>query len=205
MCTRLYSQEEQKTIRDFKYRSKNQCAYCGKTLLDKDMTVDHKIPYSRGGETVLENLVISCSSCNTDKSDMTGEEYINYLILKEEEIGKDETLGAIKKIIDFNNNTENRYKEITIALCNKGTEIKEIEDCIKTMLFNASQGYNLCKELKDTLNVKESMRKESNKLLKLKNAVQAYNEELKTTYNDLSYGVVKELRVRMNIGQLAKI
>lgn len=34
------------------------------------LEVDHKIPWSRGGETILENLRTLCSECNKAKSDL---------------------------------------------------------------------------------------------------------------------------------------
>lgn len=41
------------------------CQYCGN---DKPgLTVDHVIPRSRGGESVWENIVASCASCNRRK------------------------------------------------------------------------------------------------------------------------------------------
>lgn len=42
------------------------CTYCG---LRRDLTVDHVIPESRGGPTVLENLTTACWPCNRSKWD----------------------------------------------------------------------------------------------------------------------------------------
>jgi 5-methylcytosine-specific restriction endonuclease McrA len=44
------------------------CAYCGSYL---DLTVDHLIPTSRGGEHSFENMVCACRSCNEKKGDRT--------------------------------------------------------------------------------------------------------------------------------------
>lgn len=53
-------------------REKNpQCFYCG----GKTTTADHLIPASHGGPTTKENMVGACEFCNTDKGDMTLEEY----------------------------------------------------------------------------------------------------------------------------------
>jgi 5-methylcytosine-specific restriction endonuclease McrA len=38
------------------------CQYCGSTKTG--LTVDHVIPRSRGGESVWENIVTACASCN---------------------------------------------------------------------------------------------------------------------------------------------
>ena len=48
-----------------------QCGYCGST---KNLTLDHLLPRSRGGETVWQNLVTACSRCNSRKGDRTPEE-----------------------------------------------------------------------------------------------------------------------------------
>ncbi|MBV8579339.1 MAG: HNH endonuclease [Candidatus Eremiobacteraeota bacterium] len=54
-------------------RDKYTCAYCG-THSGREMTVDHVIPRSRGGRSVWENLVASCSTCNARKGDRTPDE-----------------------------------------------------------------------------------------------------------------------------------
>ena len=41
------------------------CQYCGSTKAG--LTVDHVIPRSRGGESIWENIVASCASCNRRK------------------------------------------------------------------------------------------------------------------------------------------
>jgi 5-methylcytosine-specific restriction endonuclease McrA len=48
-------------------RDKHKCQYCGSL---KNLTIDHIIPKSRGGEDTWENLVVACSSCNTKKGDL---------------------------------------------------------------------------------------------------------------------------------------
>lgn len=41
------------------------CQYCG--CIDKDLTVDHIVPRSRGGQNIWTNVVTSCKSCNHRK------------------------------------------------------------------------------------------------------------------------------------------
>ena len=52
-------------------RDGNKCQYCGST---KELTIDHIIPRSRGGEDSWENLVVACMPCNSRKSDKLLEE-----------------------------------------------------------------------------------------------------------------------------------
>src|SRR5262252_3059705 len=45
----------------------NRCAYCGAT--GRLLTIDHKIPISRGGHHTKENVVPACRPCNSRKKD----------------------------------------------------------------------------------------------------------------------------------------
>lgn len=47
------------------------CQYCGRTPQDGvQLVVDHILPFSHGGETIIENLVTSCRECNAGKKDV---------------------------------------------------------------------------------------------------------------------------------------
>lgn len=41
-----------------------KCAYCGS---DRDLTLDHIVPRSRGGSNCVENLQVLCMKCNTTR------------------------------------------------------------------------------------------------------------------------------------------
>lgn len=56
--------------------SSDKCYYCNSELKDREKSVDHKIPVSRGGTNDLQNLVICCRSCNSKKNNQTDKEYI---------------------------------------------------------------------------------------------------------------------------------
>jgi len=55
-------------------RDNFKCQHCGwspaKDTGDRKLEVDHIIPWSKGGETILENLQTLCSKCNGGKSDL---------------------------------------------------------------------------------------------------------------------------------------
>ena len=46
-------------------RDDESCQYCGKR--GRDLTLDHIIPRSRGGQSTWENLVACCRACNGRK------------------------------------------------------------------------------------------------------------------------------------------
>ena len=50
------------------------CQYCGKSLPASQLSLDHVMPRSRGGETSWENVVASCVKCNTKKGSRTPQE-----------------------------------------------------------------------------------------------------------------------------------
>ena len=52
-------------------RDGHSCVYCGS---NKNLTLDHVIPKSRGGKNDWNNLVTSCFKCNLKKADRTPEE-----------------------------------------------------------------------------------------------------------------------------------
>jgi 5-methylcytosine-specific restriction endonuclease McrA len=49
------------------------CKICGKSRAkynDLELVVDHVFPWSKGGETVFENLQTLCQPCNGGKGDL---------------------------------------------------------------------------------------------------------------------------------------
>ena len=51
-----------------------RCQYCGKKFGPCDLTFDHVLPRSRGGETTWANIATSCQPCNRRKGDRTPSE-----------------------------------------------------------------------------------------------------------------------------------
>ena len=49
-------------------RDRFNCQYCGSP---EDLTFDHIIPRSKGGQTTWENVVAACSPCNLRKGNLT--------------------------------------------------------------------------------------------------------------------------------------
>lgn len=48
-------------------RDNNTCQVCGRILLDREIEIDHVIPYSRGGTSDENNLRVTCLDCNRKK------------------------------------------------------------------------------------------------------------------------------------------
>ncbi len=74
------------------------CAYCNRVgCLDADpdgisWTIDHVIPYSKGGVTCADNGVLSCFKCNNEKRDMTPSEYVKWLRFRCIAVPKDDLI-----------------------------------------------------------------------------------------------------------------
>ncbi len=55
-------------------RDRGVCQYCGTPFNLKELTYDHVIPRSKGGQTEWTNIVTCCTACNLKKGGRTPEE-----------------------------------------------------------------------------------------------------------------------------------
>jgi 5-methylcytosine-specific restriction endonuclease McrA len=65
-------------------RDNNQCQYCGKKFATSDLSLDHIVPRSQGGESSWENVVCACIDCNVRKGGRTPKQAHMGLIRKPE-------------------------------------------------------------------------------------------------------------------------
>ena len=56
------------------YRDSYECQYCGNNFLKNQLTLDHVVPKSRGGDNTWDNLVTCCVECNQKKANRTPNE-----------------------------------------------------------------------------------------------------------------------------------
>lgn len=70
----------------------NDCPYCGREL-DGDPHLDHIYPVSKGGLSIVENLVWCCFRCNNQKSDKG---LIQFLV--ENDMSIEHALGRLQKL-----------------------------------------------------------------------------------------------------------
>ena len=63
-------------------RDDHRCQYCGDMVPNNQLSFDHVVPRSHGGETTWENVVCACLSCNTKKGGRTPKEARMKLIRK---------------------------------------------------------------------------------------------------------------------------
>lgn len=68
--------------RDVMKRDDFRCAYCGKQSDSQReatrkalLSIDHIIPMTRGGKTIMSNLICCCKLCNNEKNNRTPEEW----------------------------------------------------------------------------------------------------------------------------------
>jgi 5-methylcytosine-specific restriction endonuclease McrA len=71
---RLPRQRVQFNRRNLFARDDNRCQYCGRRFPTTELSLDHVIPRSRGGDTNWVNVVCACTSCNKRKGGRTPEE-----------------------------------------------------------------------------------------------------------------------------------
>lgn len=150
--------DEKNIIKEFKLQNNHVCSYCCKRITDdKDLTVDHKIPISRGGATTETNLTIACLKCNREKDNMTDKEYMRFKeiqlkIYESYEVSK--LIMSLQKIFeDITNISALINSEFNISIKN----VENIEVQIAKNKFNACEGYRLAKQLKETINKRNEL------------------------------------------------
>ncbi len=52
-------------------RDSNRCQYCGKRFPTSELSLDHVLPRSRGGQATWDNIVCACVKCNVRKGGRT--------------------------------------------------------------------------------------------------------------------------------------
>ena len=97
-----YSDEERKIIYN---KSGGRCELCGMRLSFDDMTLDHIIPLSLGGEDSMENLETACYGCNQFKSNILPEDFMDriikiFLYQTEKKCSEDMKLKIICKLLE---------------------------------------------------------------------------------------------------------
>lgn len=97
-----YSDEERKIIYN---KSGGRCELCGRRLLFEEMTLDHIVPLSMGGEDSMENLQAACYACNQFKSNILPDDFMDriikiFLYQTEKKCSKDMKLKIIHKLVE---------------------------------------------------------------------------------------------------------
>jgi 5-methylcytosine-specific restriction endonuclease McrA len=92
---RLPKQTVRLNRRNVFLRDGSRCQYCGKKFPTSELSLDHVVPRSRGGETVWENIVCACVACNVRKGGRTPQE-AGITMVRRAERPKHSPLLAIK-------------------------------------------------------------------------------------------------------------
>lgn len=141
-------------IMKFKKESEKVCHYCGKKIMDKeDVTVDHVIPVSKGGEDGKDNFVIACRACNREKSSLNPDRYLEFLNIMDSLNERGNMSDNIEKIINGlrevigNLNAEVHALKAKLAAVEK--KRKALLESMMFKRFNVIQGYDYARELRD--------------------------------------------------------
>jgi 5-methylcytosine-specific restriction endonuclease McrA len=99
-------------------RDNNQCQYCGRKFPTSELSLDHVIPRSQGGQTTWENVVCACVSCNVRKGGRTPKQAHLSLIRKPEKPKRSPLLNlklTHKKYESWKTFLENAYWSVELA------------------------------------------------------------------------------------------
>lgn len=71
---RKYAQQVRFSRPNIYLRDDHTCQYCAKKFPTKELTLDHVMPVSRGGQHTWDNVVAACGKCNNKKGNRTPSE-----------------------------------------------------------------------------------------------------------------------------------
>lgn len=170
-------------------KSNERCYYCGCVVKESKRTVDHKIPFSRGGLTTSENLVMSCEKCNIEKGFLTEEEYREYKEIADIKVSENTVVVTLTTIINSYKSIEDDARKERSRLNNINKRITEIETTIRQSRFSASDGYKLCKMLQDNLIEREAINSNVRNMQyvreRIKSTKKSTEDELKNIKNKI--------------------
>src|SRR5437667_3238731 len=98
-------------------RDNNQCQYCGKKFPTSELSLDHMIPRSQGGQSTWENIVCACVACNVRKGGRTPKEAHMNLIRKPEKPKRSPMLNlklTLNKYQSWRSFLENAYWSVEL-------------------------------------------------------------------------------------------
>ncbi len=73
-CDRIPAGKVKFNRRNIFARDENRCQYCGRHQPTSELSLDHVMPRSRGGESTWTNVVVACTGCNARKGGRTPRE-----------------------------------------------------------------------------------------------------------------------------------
>lgn len=85
-------------------KGKTKCYYCFESVSKENITLDHTFPQCHGGVSITNNLLPSCSKCNSRKGNFNFQEYLIF-----QSIGNSEERWKFKKSI-ADKNEKIRYR-----------------------------------------------------------------------------------------------
>ena len=98
-------------------RDNNQCQYCGRKFPTSELSLDHVVPRSQGGQTTWENVVCACVACNVRKGGRTPKQAHLSLIKKPEKPKRSPLLNlklTHKKYESWRSFLENAYWSVEL-------------------------------------------------------------------------------------------
>lgn len=70
--------EKKKSLKSLIERDGIMCFFCGVDTIDENITIEHLLSTSNGGNNNMANLVIACKDCNSAVGEMPIVDKINY-------------------------------------------------------------------------------------------------------------------------------
>jgi len=96
-------------------RANFKCEYCGRKIDLSSGRVEHKVPRSRGGTSCASNLLAACTVCDTEKTNLSDDEYRLVLAHRKSHLPRDNA-GSADGILNPKEPTNTAHLKVDASL-----------------------------------------------------------------------------------------
>jgi hypothetical protein len=90
-------------------RDGERCVWCGAQPWQRDRTVEHVLPRSRGGSSGLHNLLPACRACNRARRSQSAVAYARQRARDGKDVQVDVLLRGLERLASHGDAEERRY------------------------------------------------------------------------------------------------
>ena len=96
-------------VEDIWEREGERCVWCGARPWERDRTVEHLLPRSRGGSSAPANLLPACRPCNRARRSQSAAAYARRRAAEGAEVQTEVLLRGLEHLRDLGDVAERRY------------------------------------------------------------------------------------------------
>ena len=96
-------------VREIWRRDGERCVWCGGAPWERDRTIEHLLPRSRGGTSASYNLLPACRACNRARRSQSVAAYARRRAQPEDHVQVEVLLEGLTRLAELGSTSERRY------------------------------------------------------------------------------------------------